>query len=128
MSRFLTELETKLKNDDTVWVLTAPLVYESNILGEITVPKGFETDFASVPRIPIFYALYGGKAHRESVLHDALYRSNSIPKATRLQADRVFLEAMKARGKPCHIRWPMFLGVRLGGWWVYYKRRLMDKL
>ena len=99
MSKFLTELDARLKDDDRIWLLDSPLVYESDILGLITVPAGFETDFASVPRVPIAYTLFGDRAHRESVVHDYLYRIDAVPPATYDQANDVFLEAMECRGK-----------------------------
>ena len=121
-SKFLSNLSVELLADKNLWKLTEDLVYQSKILNKrITVKKGFISDFASVPRIPIIYALYGDKVHRESVIHDYLYR---IKKYSRCAADRVFLEAMKARKKRFYIRWIMFLGVRLGGYFAF--RRLIN--
>jgi len=128
MARFLTELDARLKDDDRVWVLVSPLVYESDILGRIDVPAGFETDFASVPRVPVFYTLFGDRAHREAVLHDYLYRLDSIPVAERSQADGVFLEAMAERGKGFFVRYAMYWGVRVGGWTAYHKKKAGDPL
>jgi len=127
MSKFLTELEVVCLSDSS-WKLTSPLRYESDILGLIEVPKGFETDFASVPRMPIFFALFGNRVHREAVLHDALYRIDFPGDVSYHGANRVFLEAMKCRGKPFWIRWPMFAGVTLGGWTAYHKKRVGDRL
>ncbi|MFH2076618.1 MAG: DUF1353 domain-containing protein, partial [Pseudomonadota bacterium] len=67
MSKFLTELDARLVKDDRIWKLDSPLIYESDLLGLIEVPEGFETDLASVPRVPFVYMLWGGKAHREGV-------------------------------------------------------------
>ena len=128
MAKFLTELDARLKDDDKIWVIDSPLLYQSDILGPIEVPAGFETDFASVPRIPVFYTLFGDRAHRESVIHDFLYRLDAIPQATRSQADDVFLEAMKCRGKGSFVRYAMWMGVRSGGWTAYHKRAVGDKL
>lgn len=112
MARFLTELLTRDLDDRKAEVL-ADLVYESDLLGRtITVPKGFVTDFASVPRVPIVYLLFGDRAHRESVVHDYLYQRHMV---TRGVADKVFLEAMKARGKSAFVRVGMYWGVVLGG-------------
>jgi len=113
---------------DTVRILDFPLIYESDILGLINVPIGFETDFASVPRIPFIYAMWGGKAHREAVLHDYLYRKDSKPIATYRQANGVFYEAMEVRNKRKLIRYPMYWGVVLGGWTSYHKKSVEDKL
>lgn len=128
MAKFLTELDARLKDDDKVWVIDSPLVYESDILGKIEVPSGFETDFASVPRIPIVYTFFGDRAHREAVIHDYLYRTDSIPPATYDQANDVFLEAMECRGKGWIVRKAMYWGVCCGGFTSYHKRLVGDKL
>jgi hypothetical protein len=127
MSKFLTELDVKCINDGA-WKLSSPLEYQSDIVGLIQVPLNFETDFASVPRVPIFFTLFGDRAHREAVLHDYLYRTDSTPVATRSQADDVFLEAMKERGKGFFVRYAMYWGVRAGGWTAYHKKKVGDPL
>lgn len=129
MSRFLTELDAELKpNSDNIWMLKAALIYESDLVGVIVVPKYFETDFASVPRVPIAYMAFGDRAHREAILHDFLYCKDSEPLVTYSQANAVFYEAMKLRGKGWFTRHMMWLGVVLGGWTAFHKRRVMDKL
>lgn len=128
MAKFLTELDVRLVDDDSIWLILSPLIYESDIVGRIEVPDGFMTDFASVPRIPIVYRLYGDRAHRESALHDFLYRINAIPAATYFQANAVFLEAMEVRGKPWHVRYAMFAGVCVGGWLSYHRKKVGEKL
>ena len=109
--RFLTKLVGEC-TDDCVWIVREPLIYQSLLAGVIEVPEGFRTDLASVPRLPIIYTLFGNRAHHESVVHDFLYQTHLTSKPV---ADKVFLEAMVARGKPFHIRWPMYWGVVLGG-------------
>jgi len=128
MSEFLTELNTRLKNDDKVWVMCSPLIYKSDLMGTIEVPVGFESDFASVPRLPIIYSLFGDRAHREAVLHDYLYRIDSKPYATYSQANEVFYEAMELRGKSWIVRHCMWAGVVLGGWTAYHKLKVGDCL
>ena len=80
------------------------------------------------PRVPVFYSLFGDRAHREAVIHDWLYRIDSVPLATYAQANEVFFEAMNVRRKPFYIRYPMWWGVVLGGWTTYHKRKVEDKL
>ena len=131
MSQFITELDVYLKpeRDDAIWVLDKPLVYYSSLLkSTLNVPVGFETDLSSVPRVPFIYSAWGGRAHREGVIHDYLFRTDSFPSVSFSMANKVFLEAMEVRGKPRRIRWPMFLGVVCGGWWSYHKRLVGDKL
>ena len=125
MAKFLTELDCHLKSScENIWILDSSLIYESDIVGRIVVPAGFETDLASVPRLIVIYELWGNRCHREAVIHDYLYRQDSVPEASKLQADRVFLEAMRVRGKPFYIRWFMFAGVVAFGWMSYHRKKV----
>lgn len=130
MARFLSDLDTRLLDEQAnLHRLLAPLVYESDLLAEtLSVPVGFETDFASVPRLPLAYLMVGGKGCRAAVVHDFLYRDGSPPgpvrafrnarmgdTPARLVADRVFREALAACGYGVFTRSLMYAGVRLGG-------------
>jgi len=126
VSKFVTELELKLVNNK-FWTLISSLIYESDLVGVVRVPVGFSTDLASVPRLPIIYSLWGAKAHREAVIHDYLFRSDSIPKTTFQIANKVFLEAMEARNKPFYIRYPMYYGVCVFSRSFFHKRKVNDK-
>lgn len=123
MSKFLTDLRVKSLNDRE-WLLLDDLVYASDVMGGlITVPTGFITDLASVPRLPLAYLLAGGKANRPAVVHDFLYVELI---GTRAQADAVFLEAMEVDGQSWWRRRLMYTAVRLGGW-APYNRRVREK-
>ncbi len=126
MSRFLTHLGGDWMDDDERFVLSKDLVYQSDLLGlTIRVPVGFVTDFASVPRVPVAYWLFGDRAHHESVVHDFLYQTHRVEyqddgdvfavSVSRGMADKVFLEAMESRGKSRTVRFGMYWGVVLGG-------------
>jgi len=130
MAQFLSELDVKLKSGcgDKVWVLDASLIFESDIVGRIEVPKGFETDFASVPRLPIIFELWGNRAHRAAVLHDYLYRIDAVPAVTKIQADRVFFEGMRAGGSELYIRLFMFIGVLCFAWLSYHRKAVSDPI
>jgi hypothetical protein len=111
--RFLTPLVV-VHVSDRLKRLAHPLEFESVALGRtITVPAGFETDFASVPRLPLAYWLFGGVADEAAVIHDYAY--SGALRVTRKQADELFSEAMKACGTAAWRRGPMWLGVRLFG-------------
>jgi hypothetical protein len=125
MAKFLTELDCHLKATcENIWILDSSLIYESDIVGPVSVPAGFETDLASVPRLIVIYELWGNRCHREAVIHDYLYRIDSVPQASKLQADRTFLEAMKVLGKPFYIRWFMFAGVAAFAWMSFHRRKV----
>jgi hypothetical protein len=109
-------------------VLRAPFAFLSPTLGRIVVPEGFDTDYASVPRI--FWSFYppDGSYTPAAVIHDALYfyqaRSAATPSPiTRAQADAVFLEAMAALGVPLLRRRLLYRAVRVGGWLAWRRNR-----
>lgn len=112
MGEFLSELVVTCKSDDK-WLLVRNFVFKSDMcIAPIVVPAGFETDFASVPRLPLAYLLAGDTAHEAAVIHDYLYRTG---KADRKTADEIFLEAMKAQGIPAWRRRLMYWAVRTFG-------------
>jgi len=93
------------------WILHEDLIYISELAGTIVVPKGFETDLASIPQIltPVFPK---NDDHRPAaIVHDYLCRLDEVERSW---ADRVFLEAMKVNQVFGWRRWLMFLGVRIG--------------
>lgn len=106
-----------------LWQLFTPLVYSSALLGRtISVPKDFITDYASVPRIPGIWWIAGGIADRAATVHDWLYHRKI---GTRKQADRIFLEAMKATKVPAWRRYAMYAAVRALGWRTYGKGKVI---
>lgn len=99
------------------WLVTRDFVYVTEIPlaggSMILVPAGFVTDFASIPRVLWVLLPPTGEYGRAAVIHDYLYRTPG--KATRGQADSVFLEAMKAAGVGWFTRMTMYSAVRVGG-------------
>jgi hypothetical protein len=73
-----------------VWELIDPLWFRSSF-GDVLVPAGFRTNYASVPRAPFVFWLAGDRSHKEAALHDWLYTVHTMP---REDADAVFLEAL----------------------------------
>ena len=113
-ARFLTTLCTDRVNLASAdRVLLSPLVFDSALLDlRIIVPAGFVTDFASVPRAPLTYWLFGGVGDEAAVVHDFLYEKGLVPRGV---ADQVYGEALEACGVPVWRRGPMVLAVRLFG-------------
>lgn len=108
MSEFKTPLEVRMlpEADEQNWVLTAPLVYQSDVMGvTITVPAGFVTDFVSFE--PLKHL-----GQRPAVVHDYLY---SCPDVERGIADDVLREALESVGINHLLAWDMFIAVRLFG-------------
>lgn len=114
MSAFLSILNVEEVDElDGTWRLTAPLVYQTDLLSRVVVaPFGFVTDFASVPRILGVYDLVGGRCNRAAVIHDWLYTSREVE---RLTADQIFAEAILASGYSRLTAFIFYTAVRFGG-------------
>jgi hypothetical protein len=123
-SQFVSLLVVSPLPDGVSWILREPLVYEVGGLGsgvKITVPAGFKTDFASVPRILWVLLPKQGYHTNAAVVHDWLYWDQSLP---RWAADQIFLEAMGVSGTLWGVRHVMFRAVRIFGelaWWANAK-------
>ena len=124
MSSFTSELKVKPHPDGRHWELLEEFDYYLGSLESgmyIRVPKGFVTDFASVPRI--FWWLFPpwGKYGKAAVVHDYLYHTRMFSRAV---ADAIFLEAMSVLKVPLWKRLIIYWSVRIGGWvpWVFGKR------
>ena len=114
MSSFTEDLEVKLIGGEGV--LLKEFTYYEKFGGiKITVPKGFKTDFATVP--PLFQVFFPviGRYNKAAILHDYLYESDSIPSLKRKKADKIFLNAMKILRVGFIRRNLMYLAVRLFG-------------
>lgn len=121
MSQFLSPLVLRedAPMDGGEWVLAEDLVYWSDIAGLIRVQAGFQTDLASVPRLPVIYLLAGGTADAAAVIHDYLYSTRELDRET---ADAVLREASATSGVPAWRRWIMWAAVRAFGG-AYWTRR-----
>ena len=112
MKRFQHPVRVELQTDRKRWVLLTDFAYLPPGKKEVVVPTGFDTDFASVPRWPLTFALLGSYGHAAAVIHDWLYRSGEL---SREDADRVFHEALRSSGIARWRAWIMWAGVRIGG-------------
>lgn len=140
MGRYINKLKTENIGGGKHRVIE-DFIYYSNTVGYIIVPAGFETNFASVPRLPFVYLLFGGVGDEEAVLHDFLYTPPHTPGTchqkivTRSEADLMFRGARYQADycalldyedvRPMRIlgnawayigSWCMWAGVRLFGW------------
>ncbi len=95
----------------------------------ISVSPGFETDFASIPRVLWWLLPKWGKYGNAAVIHDYLYSGGSLmAKGTALVsmdrklADYILLEAMEVMNTPRWQKYLIYAGVRAGGWWGWRKR------
>jgi hypothetical protein len=114
MSGFLSPLRVEAL-EGRRWRILEPVVYHVGSPRSpwvIRVPAGFETDFASVPRIlwPIFPP--SGRYSRAAVVHDWLCTQTDV---SRVVGDAVFADAMLVLKVAAWRRWLMFAAVRLYG-------------
>lgn len=93
MGQFLEKPQVELGRPGQ-FVTCGPTVYLSDIAGEVVVPKGFETDFASIPSA-VPRRLFDPMRHGRwaAVVHDYLCRQAQTH-TDRVQADKVFLEIL----------------------------------
>ncbi len=121
MSTFTTPLYLEYLNGRR-WKLLQDFDFASDTLERIVrVPHGFQTDFASIPRI--FWAILPptGTYGKAAVLHDQMYRFPHMltPTVTRLQADRTLREAMSALKVNWWTQAVIYWAVRLFGGRAY---------
>ena len=102
--------------------------------GLIKVPKGFITDFASIPPGIRWIIKRKGKYNKASVIHDYLYRFAKLNPdypdgiITREIADYVMKGFMILSGVGCIKRNVILAGLKVGGWITWGKYRKLDEL
>jgi hypothetical protein len=118
----------ELLQDFTAFIHTEDKTYE------VIIRKGFITDYASVPRLPFAYLLYGGIGNYAAVLHDGLYSNSSLVSICdfdtqlpfnpdRAFCDDAFQAGLEARGISAWKSKPMYWAVRWKGE-KYYQRKI----
>ena len=83
------------KNDSDMNEVLTPLVYEWTDGTIFQVPKGYKTNFASIPKILRCFIEPTGKWTNASVLHDFLYDNGFKMGISRKKADKIFYDAMR---------------------------------
>ena len=126
--------ETPFKNSLSVkfhgnkqWILTEPLEYDDGET-KVTVPVGFKTDLASIPKFLWAY-LSPWEIARAAVVHDYLYwqLGDKYTKAERKHADDVFRNGMRHAVPPISkIKARLaYRAVRTFGWaFIRYKNKI----
>jgi hypothetical protein len=114
----------------TTVVLRRDVIYVDDHCVEWIAPKGMVSDGTSMPPIlwPFLGHPFSGCRFKSSLIHDSAYQcalpeDASIWRAMRSEdrkaADDVYLEAME--GEEDKQREAIYRGVRLGGWWAWYR-------
>jgi hypothetical protein len=119
MGTFCEDLDLRYL-DGCHWRLLGAFTYR-HPTATISVPAGFETDFASIPRFFWRVLPPTGKYGKAAVVHDYIYRTPSVP-LTRAEADQVFLDAMADLGVGRMTRSVMYRAVRVFGGRAYQAR------
>jgi hypothetical protein len=109
----------------TVWELDEPFQYTNGVI-KITIDKGFQCDFCSVPRVPIAYLLVGAIGEEAGLVHDYGYREGAIPKMTRAEVDKLFYNILGECGVSWWKRKAMYYAVRVGAGRNWHKRKVME--
>lgn len=101
------------------WRLVAPMTWRN-----ITVPAGFETDLASIPRIARVFFSTDGPFLPAAIVHDWLYVAREVNghPIDRAFADYQFLEGMRDLGVSRFARTVVYRAVRLGGGAIWARR------
>lgn len=100
-----------------LWRTYRDFVYYIDGGDEITVPAGFVTDFASIPRVFWIFMPPDDIYSQAAVLHDYLYNTKMF---NRDRCDKLFLQAMEILGVGKFTRYTMYYAVRSFGWYPFY--------
>jgi hypothetical protein len=100
--------------DGEDWMLLSPMIAK---LGNgnpmiVIVPRGFVTDYASIPKPLRLLLPTNGAYGNAAVIHDYLYWRQDC---TRSQSDNIMAIAMKDAGVPSSQLRAIHIGVRIGG-------------
>ena len=125
---FETELVTKAVGHDAKGRALSELVHGLVVVIQldggkiqITVPKGFVTNFASTPRLLWPILPPAGRYLKAAVVHDFLYSTA----CSRFLADAIFRDLMQRSGVPMWKRVVMFYAVRFGGGFARKKGKVL---
>jgi Protein of unknown function (DUF1353) len=112
---------------DPVYFLTKPISWQPNAdqssYDVVTVPKGFVTDFASIPRVFWSVLRPDGDYTYPAIIHDFLYWQQHTQRET---ADRIFLFSMQDFDIDQTTATIIYNAVRLGGG-VAWRHNSSDK-
>jgi hypothetical protein len=104
--------------NDRYWRLLKSIDYRG-MKDLFQVPVGQETDFASVPRVFVWFLPRYGRYTKAAILHDYLWNVEVPRGLSRLDADGIFRQAMRELEVPFLRRWIMWAAVR---WAALFKR------
>lgn len=130
-SRFSSLAHLEDQENGTTAKLLSRLTYTTVDGWAITVPAGFVTDFASIPR-PLWVVIPPrGKYNRPAIIHDWLYQRAPFDpttnrRVTQARADSILREACENCDDRFTQRWTIYLGLRVGGFVTWNRYRQKD--
>jgi hypothetical protein len=91
----------------------------------ITIPKGFTTDGASIPRLFWFTTGTPFSPHymRGAIIHDYLYQTGLF---SRKDADLIMYNFLLVDNTSRYNATKIYYALRIGGWYVWNKYRKME--
>jgi hypothetical protein len=121
--------QPSIRSGRSLWGLQRELTYQTgdDPAEIITVPAGFVTDLASIPRVVWSFFPPDGPWVKGAVIHDFLYFTQGIgiwygrhgvsraEPYSRAEADHILREAMADRGIGAWAQFVIWAAVRLGG-------------
>lgn len=111
---FKTELWLEADTRPDMWIIAQPLVWEDATFGKLTVPQGFRTDLASIPRVlrNLPFLDPNGLSRKPAAAHDWLYAWRGWGKK---RADMFLYAALLAEGASHVVARTFELGVEWFG-------------
>jgi hypothetical protein len=123
MSRFTDVLVVSPLADGKTWVILRDFGYDvgaEDSGDHIDVAIGFQTDFATIPRLFWVILPKWGRYGNATVIHDWLYWLQTRP---RREADAILLEAMGVLDVTPLVKVAMYWAVRLFGGLAWYRNQ-----
>lgn len=120
---FRTELHTRVGSGRNEYILTLPLVYETDVGETIVVPPGFITDLASIPWLARTIVPHNRAERMPAVLHDYLFVVQDRPLG---EVNALMYEAMRSTGVGLYARTMIRAGLTLGSW-VPWRRNARER-
>lgn len=123
MSIFTSILLVSPLADGRTWVVMNEFGYDVGSLGSgdhVAVRIGFQTDFATIPRLFWVILPTWGKYGNAAVIHDWLYWTQE---RSRKASDDILLEGMEVLNVGRATRYPIYWAVRLFGWFAWIRNQ-----
>ena len=132
--KFLTPLSVEFIDGKT-WMVDEPFLYQVNEDEIVSIPVGFLTDFASIPRGLWNIFPPTGKYAPAAVVHDWLYQKRTVVNVEtsesrfvkRGEADHILRQAMEPLGVGRAARWTIYMGIRPSGWVAWRRYRSQEQ-